>query len=333
MPDAVLERSATSADGLTVTLYDGDGVETLDGIAGAGAKLGDDALLWIDADSPDDETIRAIADEFDLDDESADWLASPRPSPSFRDGGHFVHVTSYLPDAKNPGELVVVDCVAARGWVVTTHRGGTEIIEHFRQLAAGSGPTGTLDGPGFLATLLEWVLHRYVAAFERLEDELEEFDTRALERQTKVEQELEALVELRRRAGSLRRALTSHRWPLLALTHPELEPVGDDESALRFRVVLERYETTLQAARDARDGIVNSFDVLIAWTGHRTNEIVKLLTLASAIFLPGALLAGVMGMNFKVSLFDHAAVFWVIVAMIVGIGVAIVTVATRRDWV
>ena len=56
----------------------------------------------------------------------------------------------------------------------------------------------------------------------------------------------------------------------------------------------------MQEARDAREAIVGSFDVLIARGGHRTNEIMKVLTLTSVILLPGALIAGVMGMNFKV---------------------------------
>jgi magnesium transporter len=61
----------------------------------------------------------------------------------------------------------------------------------------------------------------------------------------------------------------------------------------------------LQAARDARESTVNSFDVLIARCSHRTNEILKELTLASVIFLPGALIPGVMGMNFDVGVFHH----------------------------
>ena len=41
----------------------------------------------------------------------------------------------------------------------------------------------------------------------------------------------------------------------------------------------------MQEARDARDAIVGSFDVLIARTGHRTNDIMKVLTLTSVILL------------------------------------------------
>ena len=56
----------------------------------------------------------------------------------------------------------------------------------------------------------------------------------------------------------------------------------------------------------------------------------KVLTLTSVILLPGALLAGVMGMNFKVGLFDHAGLFWVVLAVIVGVAPLTLAVAKLR---
>ena len=90
------------------------------------------------------------------------------------------------------------------------------------------------------------------------------------------------------------------------------------------------YEATLQTARDVRESIFGSFEVLIARTGHRTNEIMKVLTLASVVLLPGALVAGVIGMNFKVGLFDHPVVFWFVVAGIAAVGVSTLGVAKLR---
>jgi magnesium transporter len=133
--------------------------------------------------------------------------------------------------------------------------------------------------------------------------------------------------------GGLRRALTAHRSALVALTHPELEALGDNRSSERFRSLLERYESTVQEARDAREAIVGSFDVLLARTGYRTNEIVKVLTLASVILLPGALIAGVMGMNFKVGLFETTWLFYVVVAVILAMAPIAIGLAKLRDWI
>jgi Mg2+ and Co2+ transporter CorA len=56
----------------------------------------------------------------------------------------------------------------------------------------------------------------------------------------------------------------------------------------------------------------------------------KVLTLTSVILLPGALIAGVMGMNFKVGLFDEPMLFWVVVGLIALI--APVTVGLAKMW-
>jgi hypothetical protein len=62
-----------------------------------------------------------------------------------------------------------------------------------RDRVSGSGDTGVVDGPAFLATLLEWVLGAYTAAFERLEQRLEEFDVQAMRGNGQAEHDIEQL--------------------------------------------------------------------------------------------------------------------------------------------
>jgi Mg2+ and Co2+ transporter CorA len=57
------------------------------------------------------------------------------------------------------------------------------------------------------------------------------------------------------------------------------------------------------------------------------------MTLASVLLLPGALIAGVLGMNFEVGLFEHAGLFWVVVALIVAMAAATVAAARARSWI
>jgi magnesium transporter len=141
------------------------------------------------------------------------------------------------------------------------------------------------------------------------------------------------LVAMRREVGRLRRALVAHRKVVLALTRPELEAIASSDSAERFLALRRRLEEAVQASRDTRDSIVGSFDVLFASTSRRTNEIMKVLTLASVLLLPGALIAGVMGMNFKVGVFETAAYFWVVVGSIVAVALATLAVARAREWI
>ena len=315
-----------------VILFEGQKVTKLDGLDDRPANVGGDSLLWADLDQPSEEDCGEVSAAFGLDEESAHRLSSTASEPYFRDGGSFIHVTAYTPLAGGD-TLMEIECVVGESWVVTAHDGPVAVLEEFAHRASGSGAVGELDGPTFLANLIEWVINEHSKAFERIDEELEEFDMRAMRGEIKPEDEIEHLVELRARVGRLRRSLTAHRAPLLALAHPELVALADAASAGRFNQLIERLETAVQTARDARESIVSSFDVLIARTTHRTNEIVKVLTLASVIFLPGALLAGVLGMNFTVGLFQHPALFWVAIAIMAAIAIGTIAAAKARHWI
>jgi magnesium transporter len=314
-------------------LFDRDQVERLNDVADWPKRLRGSELLWIDVDRGSDEDVDRVADAFGLDRETRECLATSKDRAIFRDHGRYIHVTTYAPDEDDEGELISLECVVGERWVVTAHDTPIPVLDEFAERVSGSGDTGSLDGPGFLAALLEWVLGAYSAAFERIEHRLEEFDVGAMRGDSDAEEDIERLIEMRREVGKLRRALAAHRSALVSLTHPELEALGDHASSEQFQSLLNRFESTVQEARDAREAIVGSFDVLIARGGHRTNEIMKVLTLTSVILLPGALIAGVMGMNFKVGLFDEPMLFWLVVAVIVAIAPTTIVLAKQRDWI
>jgi magnesium transporter len=313
-------------------LFEADQTRELDDLGDRLRRLGEDQLLWIDLDREDPDDAHKVADLLGLDDQTRDHLAEAQHHAAFRDRGRYLHVTTYAPREDDQNKLHAVECVVGQSWVVTAHDRPVAVLDDFASRVSGSGDTGSLDGPGFLAALLEWVLGSYTAAFDRIEEQLEDFDVHAM-RGMGRDRDIEKLVGLRRAVGELRRALAAHRTALVALTHPELEALGDSDSSERFVSLYARFESTLQEARDARESIVGSFDVLIARSGHQTNQIMKVLTLVSVILLPGALLAGVMGMNFKVGLFDRPWVFWIVVAVIVGFGPLTLLVAKRRGWI
>jgi magnesium transporter len=59
----------------------------------------------------------------------------------------------------------------------------------------------------------------------------------------------------------------------------------------------------------------------------------KTLTIISSIALPAIVLAGVMGMNFKLPFFDENANFFVVIGAMVALSVAILGYARWRTWI
>ena len=125
-------------------------------------------------------TAREVRQALDLDEQTAEYLETPHERPVFSDHGRYIHITTYAPREDQEGELHAVECVVGENWVITSHDESIPVLEEFAARVSGSGDTGTLDGPCFLAALLEWVLGAYTAAFERIEERLEEFDVQAM---------------------------------------------------------------------------------------------------------------------------------------------------------
>jgi magnesium transporter len=318
---------------VTAILFDHDQVDRLDDLPEGPEQLDASKLLWVDIDQRDADSAGRVARAFGLDDDTRDGLAASSGRAVFRDFGRYIRLTTYSPCEGEDAELLALECVVGKNWVITAHDQPVAVLQEFAERVSGSGDTGVLDGPAFLATLLEWVLGAYSEAFERLEEQLEEFDVQAMRGEGQAERDIERLVAMRREVGILRRALAGHRSALTALTHPELEALGNDASGERFQSLLRRFEATVQEARDARESIVGSFDVLIARTGYRTNDIMKILTLTSVILLPGTLIAGLMGMNFDVGIFEMTWVFYLVLGAIVAVALLTVTVAKLRHWI
>lgn len=299
--------------------------------------LGKREVLWIDLEDASPEEVRSVSAVLELSDD--ELVAAADEVPSLDQHETHLHLTAVGVAGTGQGrtpEPVPIECFIGKNWIVTTHAGKLEVLDDFRGRITGGGGVGILDAPSFLALLLGWVVQAYLQALDTIEVELEEFDVRVLRSpHGDAEELIGVLVEIRQRVGGLRRSLALHRDVFAALTVAEFDPLSSEESAAKFADLSAKTEAALAAARDAKDSVTGSFDVLIARSEHRTNEIVKILTVASILLLPGALIAGVMGMNvnFKLSLYAHSTVFLVSTAAIVLVAAATLAIARLRHWV
>jgi magnesium transporter len=320
---------------LTVFLFDGRESKQVEDWRAALERLADDELLWLALRDPTAEDVAALQEALELGDEKAHRLLEPPSRASLADEGERMHVTLYAPrGAGDEPVLVPVECVLGPNLIVTAHREKVEVLEEFRERAEGGGQIGELDSPSFVAAILEWVVAGYFRAFEDVENELEELDEMILTSTPKdVSGELDRLVELRRSLGMLRRALSPHHEVVVALAHPELDALSSEDSAARFAGLESRVTRALDTAREMKESTLGTFNLLVARISQRTTDVMKVLTLVTVILLPATLLAGVMGMNFKVGLFDRAWIFWLVIAAMVGIAVLVLAIARNRHWI
>lgn len=73
----------------------------------------------------------------------------------------------------------------------------------------------------------------------------------------------------------------------------------DDHLAVRFTDLVEHVQRVIKFAQDQKNEAEALVQLHFSAVAHRTNEIVRVLTVLSAIFLPLTFIAGIFGMNFE----------------------------------
>jgi Mg2+ and Co2+ transporter CorA len=119
-------------------------------------------------------------------------------------------------------------------------------------------------------------------------------------------------------------------WP----TAPSPESQREHELLrLRTRDIIEHVDRVLSHVRRLEQSVETAVQMHFSALGHRTNDIMRTLTVLTAIFLPLNLITGFFGMNFDSLPWIHSSLgFWAAFALMVATGVGLVTFFRRKRY-
>jgi len=223
-----------------------------------------------------------------------------------------------------------LDIVVGANHVITVHDGPLAAIDAFQAELGHEEQVGRLDAAAFTAGLIDAIFGAFFQQLESIERDIDELDDLAI-RARGEDTFLATVLTLRRRIARLRRVLAPNREALLPLERPDFELRSDLGPV--WPGIIERLERALDGLENTRELLVGSFDLYLGRASQRTNEVMKALTLLSAIALPGVVVAGVMGMNFKAPVFDDPNNFLVVIAAMVAFSLSILGIARWRHWI
>lgn len=108
----------------------------------------------------------------------------------------------------------------------------------------------------------------------------------------------------------------------------------DDHIAVRFHDLVEHVQRVLKFSIDQKNEAEALVQLHFSAVAHRTNEIMRVLTVLSAIFLPLSFLAGIFGMNFEYmpELKIHYAYYFALGGML-SIAVVLLVFFRKKRWI
>jgi magnesium transporter len=111
------------------------------------------------------------------------------------------------------------------------------------------------------------------------------------------------------------------------------QAIGDD-IMVRTTNVIEHINRVLNHTRRLENTVESAVQLHFSATAHRSSEIMRVLTILTAIFMPLTLISGIFGMNFKhMPLIDSLHGFWYTIAAMTTIALVMYGWFRIRRWV
>ena len=198
-----------------------------------------------------------------------------------------------------------------------------------------AGENGDLElaqGPAHVAyRILRLVTDRYTNLVEGLEQGIDKMEDEMFENPRDAL--LEELIAYGRNLKRLRRVFSYHQDLFARLSRKDHPFVGK-QSRHEFTDVYEHTERLASLAslfKELTDDLMNGY---ISVTSHRLNQIMKVLTVVTVVFLPLTLMAGIYGMNFEYMpelKFQNA--YFVLLGIMASIAVVLLLLFRKIRWI
>ncbi len=307
----------------------GDGTDEEIDLAAFAGKLASDELLWVDLEGATGNDLERVEGSLHPSSDASDALREDLSQPDARVLDEAIEVVLLAPLDDGADEVELLQIVVGTGWAITRHERPIPSLDEFRERITDQREVGRLTPTAFLTALLDWHVDGLFRAAERLERRVDELDEAALRREDDL---LEAMVALRTRIARLRRIHGAQREVFAEVERPGFMVDVDERDLEGLHYVSERLDRAGEALANVREMLIGTFDIHMTRTSQRTNDIMRVLTWASVILLPAGVLAGIMGMNFEVPIFENSAFFFVVIGFMLAMAAVTLIIARWRRW-
>jgi len=278
-------------------------------------------FVWIDLDARDADEARRLLQVLGAISEGVvhDALTS-EPATRHARYDEYIHVVvAGCKERESKFELERVDVVIAGSFLATIHRGHVAFLDAVFRDYHGDFRRFAKSASFLVYEIWDHLLENYLEVQKRMEEQVEQLQNEL--RGPKVDAQVFGRIsDLGADLLHFRKILLPARAVLTDLATRRTLFISETTQSFLHNMV-GTLEHVLQDLLVDRDILTESLNLHMSLVAHRTNEVMKRLTVVSVVFLPLTFLCGVYGMNFQnfpeLQWRYGYALFWAIVAGIV----------------
>jgi len=259
-------------------------------------------VTWIDVQGlGTEETLNRIGRVFKLHRLLLEDVVNVPQRPKCQDYSDQLLIIAQVVRLKTKGEgfdTEQVSFIIAENYLLTFQESAVfdpfELVKE--QIRSSQGQIRELGIDYLTYRLIDGVIEGYFPILEHYEDRIATLEEKIISNPTRSD--LEQVYRIRRELLSLRRLIWPLRDVLSVLTRTGYNNINI-EVQVYFRDCYDHVIQLLEIIESYRELASSLMEVYLSAISNRVNEVMKLLTIISTIFIPLTFIAGLYGMNFE----------------------------------
>src|SRR6266480_8050433 len=258
------------------------------------------AVIWVDMEAPTEGDDRILLDVFHFHPLTVEDCRANRHHPKVEEFPDYIYFivhavrTDSSPDRFNTVEL---DGFLGRNFVITYHHDKFPSIDKVKQTVRSSPVTCQRGAPFLLHSIIDSIVDDYLPVMDDFDERINDLEDNIFSLHRTNDEILEEILGLKRSVLRLRRISSKQLEVLYRMSHGQFQLIAGPVLPF-FRDIYDHLVRVTDLAESYRDLISGSLEAYLSVVSNRLNEIMKVLTIFSAVMLPLTFIAGVYGMNF-----------------------------------
>jgi magnesium transporter len=318
---------------------DGQVLADLDLDALAGALRDRRALLWVDlAGEPLDACESILRETFGFHPLAIDDALEETHVPKVDDWKEYLYLVldavTFDMRHERPLSASEVDIFLGSNYLVTYHSQPVAAVERVWASCQSDERQMKRGAVHLLYRLADELVADYMPVIEQIDDAINEIEDQVFDDPTP--DLLEQLFVLKRVLLRMRRTVAPQREVLNKLARGDYGLIGEERRVF-FRDVYDHLVRLHDIIESLRDLVGSALDTYLSVVNNRMNDVMKVLTIVTTLFMPLSFLSGFFGMNFfQPSVLLDAWTGWVAFGLTLGamllLPVGMYLWMRRRAW-
>ena len=256
---------------------------------------------WINFDGIHQlDTIEKIGKQFKIHPLVLEDIMNAGQRPKMEDFGDYLFIVLkmlHYDEKEDETKTEQVSLILSSKYVLSFQEDEGDVFDPIRERIRTNRGNIRKRGADYLAySLIDAIVDNYFMVLEKIGEKIEDIEDELVKNPTP--EVLQTIHRLKRELIFLRKSV----WPLREVIS-RLErwesPLIDKSIDIYLRDVYDHTIQVIDSLETFRDTLSGMLDIYLSSVSNRMNEVMKVLTVISTIFIPLTLIASIYGMNFR----------------------------------